>query len=209
MAHLKKSASSGRLLKSAAAHLIIQCLHPGSTTTPSGGPQNGCNACDPPMPDHICVDIAGIQGRNCLCIGVGGTTTEAEYPVGDMSVLNGAHVLEWEHDCTWAKRWVGPNGERYSIILWDSRQGGDFHHWVIWIQCICPVWLGGWRNCRFIFTIPPWPDPECDPTGDYLTWECSHEYNPWCVGEGCVCTETTDPSCTVLWCSGTSTTPAA
>lgn len=202
MAHLKKSAASGRLLKNAAGHLVIQCRPFVSTTTPGGGTQNSCNACDPPIPDILCVDLGGIQGLNCACCGLAGTTTAAEHPVGDMSVLNGQREIYWEHDCTWARRWRGANGERYAIILWDSRSGGDFHHWVVWAQCTCPIPLGGWRHCRIIFALPPWPDPECDPSGTYDSWYCNDD-DGWCTGEGCVCTETTDASCQISYCPTT------
>ena len=58
------------------------------------------------------------------------------------------------------------------------------------------------ERSRIIFALPPWPDPECDPSGTYDSWYCNDD-DGWCTGEDCVCTETTDASCQISYCPTT------
>ncbi len=76
MAHLRKSAATGHLLKNSAGHLVKAC-----PTTTTEGPQNDCNSCDPPIPDTLYVTISGLGG--------------------DLAFFNGKHEVTWEGSCLW------------------------------------------------------------------------------------------------------------
>ena len=86
MAHLRKSAATGHLLKNSAGHLVNECPSTTTstaspTTTTAAPPVNDCNECDPRIPDVLYVTFAGLAG--------------------DFAAANGTTALAWTLGCHW------------------------------------------------------------------------------------------------------------
>jgi hypothetical protein len=77
MPHLKKSATTGHLLKASTGHLVNSC---GCT-----GPHLLCSycPCDAPLKDSYIVTISGFPA---IC---------------GVDAFNGAWTVTWQYDCTW------------------------------------------------------------------------------------------------------------
>jgi hypothetical protein len=71
--HLKRSSTTGHLLRNAAGHLVNDC-----GVSP---PVNTCNSCDPPIPDTLYVTLAGLGGN--------------------FAIWNGKWKADWLDTCRW------------------------------------------------------------------------------------------------------------
>jgi len=112
VAHLKRSQSTGRLLKNAAGHLVRQCS---STTTTTEEPQNACNNCDPPLHDSYAVTLDGLGGV--------------------FGFLNGSHVVQWVENCRWQVLAGSQDCPGGSVRLEYEEDTPDGDFWYVWAAC--------------------------------------------------------------------------
>ncbi|MFO8007982.1 MAG: hypothetical protein R6V05_09610 [Candidatus Brocadiia bacterium] len=177
MSHLRKSAATGHLLKSAGGHLANSCpatttASPTTTTTSTTsttaaptttttaaptttteGPANECNSCDPPLPDTMYVTLSGLAG--------------------DLSFANGTHAVQWVSGCLWWA-WKSPG----KVELWFQSSTG---RWYVEAEKATGCYKR-WRG----------PNAECDPGGSYSEETCGDSgcsYPMTCeYSEGATCT---------------------
>lgn len=150
MAHLKKSPITGHLLKNANGHLVKGC-------TGAGGGENGCNDCDPAIPDTLyitCADLTQV-----------------------LAYANGTNPIN-VHDinpCRWEDVWPDPDTGVFRItlrLLWTNLHLvvpdpiADTWYWL----ASANVFRGGsppYSVTKYWYRLNP-----CDAYGTYTEYTC-------------------------------------